>query len=87
MPNREQIITVIMIAMYVNLVINSIATVIDMFNSNTEKKHVGDNTGYNGSDGGINSGADNDEKKRMSKSDIIQLLLYAVYVVIIMKVM
>lgn len=82
MPNREQIITVIMIAMYVSLVINSIATVIDMF-----KKHVGDNTGYNGSDSGINSGADNDEKKRMSKSDIIQLLLYAVYVVIIMKVM
>lgn len=58
MPNREQIITVIMIAMYVSLVINSIATVIDMF-----KKHVGDNTGYNGSDSGINSGADNDEKK------------------------
>ena len=86
MPNREQIITVIMIAMYVSLVINSIATVIHMFNSHTEKKHVGDNTGYNGSDGGINSGADNDEKK-MSKSDIIQLLLYAVYVVIIMKVM
>ena len=52
-----------MIAMYVSLVINSIATVIDMFNSHTEKKHVGDNTGYNGSDGGINSGADNDEKK------------------------
>lgn len=82
MPNREQIITVIMIAMYVSLVINSIATVIFMFN-----KHVGDNTGYNGNDGGINSGADNDEKKRMSKSDIIQLLLYAVYIVIIMKVM
>ena len=82
MPNREQIITVIMIAMYVSLVINSISTVIFMFN-----KHVGDNTGYNGSDGGINSGADNDEKKRMSKSDIIQLLLYAVYIVIIMKVM
>lgn len=76
MPNREQIITVIMIAMYVNLVINSIDTVIHMFNSHTEN-----------SDGGINSGADNDEKKRMSKSDIIQLLLYAVYVVIIMKVM
>ena len=64
MPNREQIITVIMIAMYVSLVINSIATVIHMFNSHTEKKHVGDNTGYNGSDGGINSGADNDEKKK-----------------------
>ena len=37
MSNIEQIITVIMIAMYVNLVINSIATVIDMFNSHTEK--------------------------------------------------
>lgn len=37
MPNREQIITVIMIAMYASLVTNSIATVIDMFNSHKEK--------------------------------------------------